>query len=239
MRILTADTALAVNPFDAKALIQAFGLAGVLVALVAETGLMMGFFLPGDSLLFIAGVAASPVASDIVGVRLPLPALLAGAPLCAIAGAQLGYLLGDRYGRRLFARPESRLFKTEYVNRAEYYFTRYGPAKATVLARFVPVVRTLLNPVAGLLHMPARRFLFWNVVGGLLWTNTIVLAGYLPARKLRDTVGAANIDRYLLPVVALIVALSLIPIIVEVTRARRHRASSPNSDRSGQGEPPQ
>jgi membrane-associated protein len=219
----------ALNPLDAKSMIQTFGLAGVLVILFAETGLLIGFFLPGDSLLFLAGVAASPVAADIVGVKLSLPALLIGAPVCAIAGAQLGHLLGARYGRRLFARPNSRLFRTEYVERAEYYFARYGPAKATVLARFVPIVRTFLNPVAGVLHMPARRFLLWNVVGGLLWTDAIVLAGYLPARKLRDTIGAANIDKYLLPVVALIVVLSLIPIFVEVVRARLRRSDAPTA----------
>jgi membrane-associated protein len=116
------------------------------------------------------------------------------------------------------------------VDRAEYYFTRYGPAKATVLARFVPVVRTFLNPVAGMLHMPARRFLLWNVIGGVLWTDAIILVGYLPARKLRDSIGAANIDKYLLPVVALIVLASLTPIFVEVVRARRHRAGSRAAD---------
>jgi membrane-associated protein len=232
VHILAAHAALAVNPLDARSLIQAFGLAGVLIILFAETGLLLGFFLPGDSLLFIAGVAASPVAADIVGVQLSLPLLLIGAPIFAIAGAQLGHLLGARYGRRLFARPDSRLFKTEYVDRAEYYFTRYGPGKATVLARFVPIVRTFLNPVAGMLHMPARRFLLWNIIGGVLWTDGIVLVGYLPARKLRDTIGAANIDKYLLPVVALIVLLSLIPILVEVVRARRNRADGPAPDRA-------
>ena len=185
---------------------------------------MVGFFLPGDSLLFIAGVAASPVAADIVGVRLSLPALLVGAPVCAVAGAQLGHLLGARYGRRLFARPNSRLFKAEYVDRAEHYFTRYGAAKATVLARFVPIMRTFLNPVAGMLHVPARRFLVWNLVGGVLWTEGILLAGYLPAKKLRDSIGATNIDKYLLPAVALIVVLSLLPILVEVLRQRRRSA---------------
>lgn len=227
MHMLAAHAAQALNPLDAKSMIQTFGLAGVLVILFAETGLLVGFFLPGDSLLFLAGVAASPVAADIVGVKLSLPVLLIGGPICAVAGAQLGHLLGARYGRRLFARPDSRLFKTEYVDRAEHYFARYGPAKATVLARFVPIVRTFLNPVAGMLHMPARRFLLWNVVGGVLWTDAIVLAGYLPARKLRDTIGATNIDKYLLPVVALIVLLSLIPIFVEVLRARRRRPDEP------------
>jgi membrane-associated protein len=218
-----AQVVLGLNPLDARSLIQAFGLLGVLAILFAETGLLIGFFLPGDSLLFLAGIAASPVAAEIVGVQLSLPALLVGAPLCAIAGAQLGHLLGARYGRRLFHRPNARLFKTEYVERAEHYFTRYGPGKATVLARFVPIVRTFLNPVAGMLHMPARRFLLWNIIGGLAWTEAILLAGYLPARTLRDTIGATNIDKYLLPVVAVIVLLSLIPIGVEVLRARRER----------------
>jgi membrane-associated protein len=216
---------LALNPLDAKSLLQAFGLLGVLVILFAETGLLIGFFLPGDSLLFLAGIAASPVAQDIVGVQLSLPVLLVTAPVCAIAGAQLGHLLGARYGRKLFSRPNSRFFKEEYVERAEYYFTRYGPAKATVLARFVPIVRTFLNPVAGMLRMPARTFLVWNAVGGLLWTEAILLAGYLPAQKLRDTIGAANIDKYLLPVVALIVVVSLIPVFVEVVRNRRRTRS--------------
>jgi membrane-associated protein len=215
----------ALNPLDAKSLLQSFGLFGVLVILFAETGLLIGFFLPGDSLLFLAGIAASPVAEDIVGVKLSLPVLLVTAPVCAIAGAQVGHLLGARYGRKLFSRPNSRLFKAEYVDRAEYYFTRYGPAKATVLARFVPVIRTFLNPVAGMLHMPSRTFLLWNAIGGLLWTDAILLAGYLPAKKLRDTIGAANIDKYLLPVVVVIVLLSLIPVFVEVLRNRRQARS--------------
>jgi membrane-associated protein len=141
---------------------------------------LIGFSLPGDSLLFLAGVPASPVATDIVGVQLSLAVLLVGAPECAVAGAQLGHLLGARYGRCLFSRPNSRLFKAQYVERAERYFC-YLPGKATVLARFVPIVRTLLNPVAGMVHMPAPRFLLRNSIGGLLWTEAIVLAR-LPAR---------------------------------------------------------
>jgi membrane-associated protein len=200
---------------------QSFGLAAVLVATFVETGLLVGFFLPGDSLLFLAGVAASPVATQVVGVRLNLAALLVGVPLCAIAGAQVGHLLGARYGRRLFARPDSRIFKAEYVERAEHYFTRYGPPKAVLLARFIPVIRTFLNPVAGMLGMPAGRFLVYNVVGGVLWADGILLAGFLSAKKLRDTVGAANVDKYILPVVAIIVVVSVIPVIVEIWRTRR------------------
>jgi membrane-associated protein len=214
--------ALAVNVLDPKSLIRSFGLLGVLAIVFAETGLLVGFFLPGDSLLFVAGIAASPVATDVLGIQpLPLPVLLVAAPVCAIAGAQLGHHLGARYGVRLFDRPDSRLFKTEYVRRAEYYFTRYGPPKAVVLARFIPIVRTFLNPVAGMLGMPVRRFLLWNMIGGVVWVDGVLLAGYLPARKLRDTIGAANIDRYLLPVVALIVVVSVLPILIEVIRTRR------------------
>jgi membrane-associated protein len=218
---------LAVNLLDPKSLIRSFGLLGVLVIMFAETGLLVGFFLPGDSLLFVAGIAASPVATDVLGIQpLPLPVLLVAAPICAIVGAQLGHHLGARYGVRLFERPDSRLFKAEYVTRTEHYFVRYGPAKAVVLARFIPIVRTFLNPVAGMLKMPIRRFLLWNAVGGVLWVDGVLLAGYLPARRLRDTIGAANIDKYLLPVVILIVVVSVLPIVIEIVRTRRAERQS-------------
>jgi membrane-associated protein len=228
-------TVLAVSPLDPAGLLRTFGLIGVCLIIFAETGLLIGFFLPGDSLLFLAGVAASPVALDIVGTRLPLPPMLVAVPVSAIAGAQVGYLLGARGGRRLFQRPDARLFKAEYVDRAEAYFVRYGPAKAVLLARFVPVVRTFLNPVAGVLRMPVRRFALWNVIGGLAWCDGVLLAGYLSARKLRDTVGAANIDKYLLPAVAVIVLISVLPLAVEVVRGRRRarRAAADNPPPTG------
>ncbi len=214
---------LALNPLDAKGLLKTFGLVGVWVIMFAETGLMVGFFLPGDSLLFLAGIAASPVAADIVGTRLPLSWLLIGTPICAIAGAQVGHWLGARYGRRLFDRPNSRLFKQEYVDKAEYYFNKYGPAKAVVLARFIPIVRTFLNPVAGVLEMPARRFLVWNVIGGLLWTDGLILAGWALAKNIRDLIPPEKIDTYILPVTLLIVLLSALPIMIEVGRGYTER----------------
>jgi membrane-associated protein len=209
------------NLLDPKSLLTTFGVLGVAAALFAETGLLVGFFLPGDSLLFLAGIAASNVAVDIVGVRLSLAGLLIAAPLAAIAGAQLGHYLGLRFGRPMFSRPDSRLFKAEHVEKAETYFTRYGPARAVVLARFIPIVRTFLSPVAGVLRMPAGQFLKWNVVGGLLWTEAILLGGYFGATRLRDSIGAANIDKYLLPAVAVIVVISFLPIAVGVIRERR------------------
>jgi membrane-associated protein len=214
---------LALNPLDVKSLLKTFGLVGVWVILFAETGLLIGFFLPGDSLLFLAGVAASPVADELVGTRMSLVGLLIGAPICAIAGAQVGHWLGAKYGRKMFARPDSRFFKLEYVAKAEYYFEKFGPAKAVVLARFIPIVRTFLNPVAGVLGMPAKTFLLWNVVGGILWTDGIILAGWALAKQIRDVIPDGQIDKYILPAVALIVFISLLPIFIEIIRERRHK----------------
>jgi membrane-associated protein len=218
---------LALNPLDPKELLHTFGLVGVWAVLFAETGLLVGFFFPGDSLLFLAGVAATPVADAIFGdgTKLSLAGLLIGAPICAIAGAQLGHWLGARYGRRMFDKPNSRLFKQEYVDKAEYYFEKFGPAKAVVLARFIPIVRTFLNPVAGVLGMPARKFFVWNVVGAVLWTDGIILAGYLLADRIYAAIGT-HIDRYILPFVALIVLISVLPILIEIIRDRRAKKNA-------------
>jgi membrane-associated protein len=215
---------LALNPLDPRSLLQTFGMIGVWAVLFAETGLLVGFFFPGDSLLFLAGIAASPVADSIFGdgTRVPLVGLLIGAPVAAAAGAQLGHLLGARYGRRMFEKPDSKLFKREYVEKAEYYFEKFGPAKAVVLARFIPIVRTFLNPVAGTLGMPARRFLLWNIVGAVLWTDGVLLVGYLLAQQIYNAIGD-KIDRYILPVVAIIVLISVLPILIELIRERRAR----------------
>jgi membrane-associated protein len=217
---------LALNPLNAKELLQTFSVYGVWVIMFVETGLLVGFFFPGDSLLFLAGIAASPAAFEIVGVRLSLPMLLIGSPICAIAGAQLGHFLGARYGRPMFERRNSRLFKKEYVDKAEYYFEKFGPAKAVVLARFIPIVRTFLNPVAGVLEMPARKFFLWNVIGGVLWTDGILLAGWALSKQIQDLIPPEKIDTYLLPAIMLIVLLSAMPIFIEIFRGwreRRHR----------------
>ncbi|MEV4640751.1 DedA family protein [Actinoplanes sp. NPDC049548] len=213
---------LALNPMDPTELLHTFGLIGVWAILFAETGLLVGFFFPGDSLLFLAGVAASPVADSIFGdgTRISLVGLLIGAPVAAIVGAQLGHLLGARFGRRMFDRQDSKLFKREYVEKAEYYFEKFGPAKAVVLARFIPIVRTFLNPVAGTLGMPAKKFFLWNVVGAILWCDGIILVGFLLADQIAKVVGD-KIDRYILPVVALIVLISVLPIAIEMLRERK------------------
>ncbi|NBE96794.1 DedA family protein [Nonomuraea sp. KC401] len=199
-------------------ILGAFATVGVLAIIFAETGLLLGFFLPGDSLLVAAGIFSSAAVAQGMGITpLSLPVLLIGTPLCAIAGAQLGHFLGARFGRRLFDKPDSRLFKREHVLRAEEFFEKFGPAKAVVLARFVPIVRTFMNPVAGVLEMPAKRFLVWNVVGGIVWTEGLILLGNALGRE----VDPKQIDKYILPGVFLIVFVSIIPIIVEVIKKRR------------------
>jgi membrane-associated protein len=228
IRALTEQ--LAFNPLRAEDLIHTFGLFGVWAIMFAETGLLVGFFFPGDSLLFLAGVASSPVADSIFGdnTRISFVGLLIGAPIAAIVGAQLGHWLGARYGRRMFDRPDSRLFKREYVEKAEHYFEKFGPAKAVVLARFIPIVRTFLNPVAGTLGMPARQFFLWNVVGAILWTDGILILGHALAQQIYDAIGD-QIDKYILPVVVLIVLISLLPVFIEIVRERRAKRNAPAS----------
>jgi membrane-associated protein len=201
-----------------------WALVGVLAIIFAETGLMVGFFFPGDSLLFLTGVAASSAAPEVIGWQIPIGPLLIFAPLCAIAGAQFGHFLGARYGRKLFDKPDSKLFKREYVEKAEHYFQKFGPRKAIVLARFIPIVRTFMNPVAGVLEVPARQFFVWNAVGAIIWTDGILLAAYFFAQQIIDAIGGPDkIDKYILPFVFLIVFISLIPVFIEMWRTRQEK----------------
>jgi len=205
----------AVNVLDPHSLLSAFGPIGVGVVLFAETGLLIGFFLPGDSLLFTAGVLSAAAGSSL---HLPLGWVLIAATLGACLGAQVGYLIGRRAGPALFERA-NRTRLRQGRDRAEIYLGRYGYGRAIVLARFIPVVRTVLNPLAGVLHVPARVFTLWQILGGVVWSVGVVLAGYWLGSHIR------NVDRYLLPIIALIVVVSLIPLAVEVLRARRGRRS--------------
>ncbi|MFC1414439.1 DedA family protein [Streptacidiphilus sp. N1-12] len=207
----TALTSLALNPLDANSLLAAFGALGIAAVLFAETGLLVGFFLPGDSLLFTAGLLCTTSKN---GVHLNLASVLVCAIIGAIAGAQVGYVIGDKGGKALLARSKNKQLQHGAV-RAEEILTKYGHAKAIVLARFIPIVRTVLNPMAGALDVPVRTFTIWQVVGGLLWTVGVTMAGY----GLGNTI--PSIDTYLLPIIALIVVVSLIPIALELLRTRR------------------
>ncbi|WP_242641164.1 DedA family protein [Streptomyces kasugaensis] len=209
----------AVNVLDAGSLLAAFGALGVAVVLFAETGLLVGFFLPGDSLLFTAGLLCAPGAGG--AVHLSLPQVLAAAAVGTLAGSQTGYWIGRRGGRALLARSRAHRLRAGLA-RAEEYLARYGHAKAIVLARFVPVVRTVLNPLAGALGVPGRTFALWQTAGGLIWTLGLTLAGYALGASIPE------VDRYLLPLVALVVIASLTPLAVEVLRSRRRTAAQPD-----------
>jgi membrane-associated protein len=193
-------------------LIVNIGMAGIIGIIFAETGLLIGFFLPGDSLLVAAGAFASP-GRHLVGstnVHLNLGVLLVGCFVAAAAGAQVGYLIGLKAGPALFNRPNSRLFKPEYVAKAQGYFDRYGNV-TVVLARFIPVVRTFANPVAGVSRMSAKAFALYNVGGALIWTTLVLLLGYFIGNSVKDT--------YLIPAV---IVVSFIPIGIEILRQRRN-----------------
>jgi membrane-associated protein len=203
---------------SAQNLIDSLGLAGIGLILFAETGLLLGFFLPGDSLLFVAGFATTANGHATLHFHLSLPALLVLTPIAAIAGAQVGYEIGRRAGPPLFRRPDSRFFKQEYVENTRDVFERFGLPRAVVIARFVPIVRTFLNPMAGIVGMPVTRFALWNAVGGLGWTIGLVLLGH----------GLGHVDAVRKHVELLVVAvvfLSLLPIAYETTRHRRRKRS--------------
>ena len=202
----------AVNPLDAASLLSSFGTFGIALVMFAETGLLIGLFLPGDSLLFTAGLFAAAGAS--APVHLSLPAVVVAAALGATLGAETGYLIGRRSGPLLLGDGRRRRL-TEAADRAGRFLQRYGHAKAIVLARFVPLVRTVLNPLAGIVAVPHRVFTQWQVLGGLVWTVGVTVAGYVLGRTI------PGIDRYLLPVIALVVFVSLLPIALEALRARR------------------
>src|SRR5688572_8913437 len=192
---------------DVEKLIETVGTIGLFAIVFAESGLLIGFFLPGDSLLFTAGLLASQG-------KLNLPLILVGYFAAAVAGDQVGYAFGRRVGPALFRRPDSRFFKHDNVEKAQSYFERYG-VKTIVLARFVPIVRTFAPIVAGVGSMEYRTFVRFNVLGGLLWAVGVTLLGYV----LGDIV--PDIDKYLLPVIVVIVLLSVLPVVIELRRARR------------------
>jgi len=207
------------NLLDAKSIIVDLGLLGILGALFAETGLLIGLILPGDSLLFVAGLAASGSAAALLGgTHLSVLGLFIGAPLATILGSQLGHYIGHRFGRPLFDRPDGRFFNHSRVVATEKWLKKYGPGRAIVLARYVPFVRTLINPLCGIVRVPASKFLLWNVIGGIIWADGIALLGYLLGEKLKG-----SIDSYLLPIIGVIILLSLLPLGLEIIREIRTR----------------
>jgi membrane-associated protein len=188
-------------------LIETFGTMGVLAIVFIESGLLVGLLLPGDSLLFTAGLLSA------AGTLPSLWILLVTIPLAAIAGDQVGYMIGRKAGPAVFRRPESRFFRIEHVDRCHDYFERYG-ARTIVIARFVPIVRTLAPVMAGVGRMDYLTFLKWNIVGGVAWGVGVTTLGYYLGRV---EFVRANLE----PIILGIVVLSVFPIAFELTRSRR------------------
>jgi membrane-associated protein len=202
---------------DPKTLIDDVGIWGIFLVIFAESGLLIGFFLPGDSLLFTAGFPASGPSSVPDELHLSLPLLLVGCFVAAVVGDQVGYVMGRRVGPAIFRRPESRFFKQENVDKAQAFFDKYG-AKTIVLARFVPIVRTFTPVVAGVSRMHYRTFVTFNIIGGALWALGVTLLGYFLGQ-------VAFIEQNLEIAILAVVAISVTPIAVELWKARKEKRS--------------
>ncbi len=183
--------------FDLEGFIKAVSYFGVAGVVFAETGLFFGIFLPGDSLLFTAGFLASQG-------HLNIALLCLVCFVSAVVGDSMGYYIGDKMGRRLFTKPESRVFKPSNLLKTQSFFDRHG-GKAIILGRFMPIVRTMVPMVAGAGTMPYRRFFSFNVIGAFLWGVCIPLAGYF----LGSTI--PGVDKYLLPIILVIIVVSIAP----------------------------
>lgn len=205
----TPSLPLALGPkwLEADFLIETFGMLGVLAIVFVESGLLVGFLLPGDSLLFTAGLLSAN------GTLPDLWVLLVTIPIAAIAGDQVGYAIGRKAGPSVFKRPDSRFFREEYVEKSREFFDRYG-ARTIVIARFVPIVRTLAPVMAGVSRMNYRTFVVFNVIGGVAWGVSITTLGYFLGQ-------VEFVHNNLEPIILGIVALSVIPIAVELLKARR------------------
>ena len=211
---------------DPNHLISTFGLLGLTIIVFSES--CFAFFLPGDSLLFTAGLLAG---EGKYGLNLWTIAICV--TIAAILGNQVGYLMGRRFGSALFSREQSRFFKPKHYDKTHAYFEHHGP-KTIVLARFIPIIRTFACVVAGAARMNYRTFVIFNVVGGVLWGTGLTLLGWVVARTLGE---AIDIDRYLLPIILLIIAVSFIPVVREYFKARRQIAAATLRDSQPEAEP--
>jgi membrane-associated protein len=215
--MLAAPTAIALGPsfLDPQWLISTFGLIGILAIVFAESGLLIGFFLPGDSLLFTTGL----LVADGTYLHQPLWLMCLLVSIAAVAGDQFGYYIGRRFGPSLFRRPDSRLFKRQNLTKAQAFFETYG-ARSIVLARFVPIVRTFTPIVAGASRMHYRTFVIYNVIGATLWGCGVTILGYFLGQV---AFVRSNIEVILIG----IVIVSVAPIAIELLRSRRRSAHAP------------
>ena len=192
--------------YDVRGIIEWGGLVMLTVIIFTETGLMFGFFLPGDSLLVTAGIFAAAGALDITTV-------VAVLTVAAVSGDQLGYYLGRTIGPRIFNREDSLFFHKRHAERAQRFYDRHG-GKTIILARFIPIIRTFAPVVAGVGCMEYRKFVAYNVVGGVLWVWGLTLGGYVLGRSV------PNIEKNIHAVIVIVVFLSILPGIIEIAKAK-------------------
>ena len=205
------------NLLDANSVVSTLGLLGVLGIIFMETGLLIGLIFPGGEVVFLAGIAASGSGAAILGdAKLSAPLLFALAPVAAIAGGEVGYWFGKKYGRKYFMRADSRFFNNKMLTTTEKWLHKYGPRKALIFGRFIPFARTLINPVCGVVHLERRVFSIWNAIGAVIWTQVAIGIGYLLGEQLKDSV-----NYYLYPIIAVIVLITLIPLVSRVYKERK------------------
>ncbi len=188
-------------------LINTLGLVGILSIIFAESGLFFGFFLPGDSLIFTAGLLAS---QNYLNIWI----LVLLGSICAILGDSVGYAFGKKIGPRIFTKEDSFFFNKSHITRSQIFFEKYGK-KALILARFVPIIRTFTPIIAGVGKMPYKSFITYNIIGGVSWVTLMSGLGYFFGKII------PNPDKYSLPVVILIIVISVIPSIIEFLRNNR------------------
>jgi len=204
---------------DAHTVVSSLGLIGVLGIIFMETGLLIGLIFPGGEVVFLAGIAASGTGKALLGdAKLSAPLLFALAPVAAIIGGEVGYWFGKKFGGKFFDRPNTRFFNQKMVAATEKWLLKYGPRKALVFGRFVPFARTLINPVCGVANLDRKLFSTWNAIGAVIWTQVAIGIGYL----LGDVI-KGSVNKYLYPVVGLIVLVSLVPLIKGIYKERKER----------------
>lgn len=188
--------------------------AGLILIVFAETGMAIGFFLPGDSLLVVAGLFAA-------AGKLNVLILLTSLFVAAVVGDAVGYYSGLKLGPRIFSRRKSLLFRPSHLEKAQSFYEKYG-GKTIIIARFVPIIRTFAPIVAGAAQMPYRRFVAYNVIGGFLWVFSMILAGYFLGSIVESAFGI-KLEDHIEKVVVVVVALSLLPPLIEYLKARREK----------------
>jgi membrane-associated protein len=194
---------------DPQTIIKSGGLALIAFIVFAESGLLFGFFFPGDTLLFAAGLLAS---QDQFSIWLVIPIIV----VSAVLGGQSGYLIGKRFGPRLFKKKDGILFRHEYIERSEVFYEKHG-GKTIILARFMPIIRTFAPVVAGVGSMDIRKFSAYNIIGSSIWGVGVTLIGYFFGHKI------PNIDKYLLPIIAFVMVASFAPAIYHILKDPRAR----------------